>query len=103
MASDPFWSETDSELLTRVASVLAAGSVPGEVLQGIWAGQITALRKPDGGERVDRGGDIFRRLVARTIARRLRKPLLRSSTSKPRKQVASAFPTSCRVSQERTI
>ena len=66
-------SETDSELLTRVASTLATGCVPGEVLQGLRLGQITALKKPDGGVRGIVVGDIFRRLVARTIARQVTK------------------------------
>ena len=64
-------SETDSELLTRVATVLATGSVPEEVWQGILLGQITALRQPDGGVREIVVGDIFRRLAARTIAKQV--------------------------------
>ena len=54
-------SETDSELLSRVASVMAIGCVPGEVLQGLRLGQITALKKPDGWVRGIVVGDIFRR------------------------------------------
>ena len=50
-------SETDSESLSRVASTLATGCVAGEVLQGLRLGQITVLKKPDGGAHKRREGE----------------------------------------------
>ena len=66
-------SEADSELLVQVASKLAVGDVPDEVIDGIRVGRLTALAKPDGGVRGIVNGDIFRRLVARTIAKQFAK------------------------------
>ena len=60
-------SEADSELLVQVASKLAVGDVPDEVIDGIRVGRLTALAKPDGGVRGIVVGDIIRRLVARTV------------------------------------
>ena len=59
-------SEADSELLVQVASKLAVGDVPDEVIDGIRVGRLTALAKPDGGVRGIVVGDIIRRLVAPT-------------------------------------
>ena len=44
-------NEHDSELLSQAASILAQGTIPGEVLDGLRLGRLTALRKPDGGVR----------------------------------------------------
>ena len=66
-------SEADSELLVQVASKLAVGDVPDEVIDGIPVGRLTALAKPDGGVRGIVVGDIIRRLVARTIAKQFAK------------------------------
>ena len=44
-------SEADSELLVQVASKLAVGDVPDEVIDGIRVGRLTAFAKPDGGVR----------------------------------------------------
>ena len=65
--------EVVSDLLTQVASLLAAGQVPGEILEAIRLGRLTALSKPDGGVRGIVVGDILRRLVARTIAKQVSK------------------------------
>ena len=66
-------SEVVSDLLTQVASLLATGQVPGEILDAIRLGRLTALSKPDGGVREIVVGDILRRLVARTIAKQVSK------------------------------
>ena len=65
-------SEAASELLTQVASLFAAGQVPHEILEAIRLGRLTALQKPD--------GDIFRRLVARTIAKQISKRVEAATT-----------------------
>ena len=49
-------SEVVSDLLTQVASLLATGQVPGEILEAIRLGRLTALSKPDGGVKGDRRG-----------------------------------------------
>lgn len=60
--------ESDTELLTDLASQLAAADVPAEVVAGLGLGRLTALSKPEGGVRGIVAGDLFRRLVARTIS-----------------------------------
>ena len=50
------------------ASLLARGEVPGEVMEILRMGRITALSKPDGGVRGITVGDILRRWVSRTVA-----------------------------------
>ena len=63
----------DSELLAQVASQMAVGNVPEDILDIIRLGRVTALQKPDGGIRGIFVGDVLRRLVARTIARQVSK------------------------------
>ena len=53
--------------LSQAASLLAQNKVPEEVMVAIRCGWLTALRKPDGGRGIV-VGDVFRRVVARTIA-----------------------------------
>ena len=62
-----------SELLVQVASHLAVGRVPEEIIEVIRLGRLTALSKPDGGVRGIVVGDILRRMVARTMARQISK------------------------------
>ena len=66
-------NEGDSDLFVRVASLLASGNVPTAIAQAIRLGRMTALSKPDGGVRGIVVGDIIRRLVARSIAKHIRK------------------------------
>ena len=66
-------SEGDSESLAKVASMLAVGNVPDEIIEAIRLGRLTALSKPDRGVRGIVVGDILRRLVARTIAKQIAK------------------------------
>ena len=47
-------SEGDSGSLAKVASMLAVGNVPDEIIEAIRLGRLTALSKPDGGVRGDR-------------------------------------------------
>ena len=63
-------------------------------------GQITALRKPDGGVGivVTSSDDWWPGRLRSKSRRMLRKPLLPSRTPYPRKQVASVSPTSYKVS-----
>ena len=65
-------SEVDSGMLVQVASRLAVGDIPEEVVDGIRFGRLTALAKPDGGEGIV-VGDIVLRLVARTMAKQVAK------------------------------
>ena len=57
-----------STLLCEAATQFARAKVPLEVVEAIRLGRITALQKPDGGVRGIVVGDVFRRVVARTIA-----------------------------------
>ena len=95
--------EADSELLVKVASKLAVGDVPDEVIDGIRVGLLTAFVKPDGGVRGIVVGDIIRRLVAKTsLPREPRRSLLRSSTPCRQRRVVSASHTPCRLSPTKT-
>ena len=49
---------------------LAQANVPQVVVEAVRVGRMTALRKPDGGVRGIVAGDVIRRLVSRTIAKR---------------------------------
>ena len=48
----------DSELLAQVASLMAVGDVPEDILDIIRLGRVTALQKPDGGIRGIVVGDV---------------------------------------------
>ena len=50
MTADMLDNEHDSEL----ASILAQGTIPREVLDGMRLGRLSASRKPDGGREGDR-------------------------------------------------
>ena len=65
--------ENDASLIAlfRVAVLFSRGQVPPNVLEGLRLGRITALAKPDGGVRGIVVGDVFRRIVARTIAQQI--------------------------------
>ena len=62
-------SGQDTELLASVADTFAKGEVPQEIVDAIRMGRMTALRKLDGGIRGIVVGDLFRRLVSRTLAK----------------------------------
>ena len=66
-------NERDSSLFVQAATSLARGNIPEVIMEAIRLGQMTALRKPDGGVRGIVVGDIVRRLVARTIAKQVSK------------------------------
>ena len=63
-------------------------------------GRITALRKPSGGIRENVVGDVFRRLVARTIAQQISPTVERgqrhSSMLSPQEPELNVSPTSSR-------
>ena len=65
--------ENDASLvaLFRVAVLFSRGQVPPNALEGLKVGRITNLEKPDGGVRGIVVGDVFRRIVARTIAQQI--------------------------------
>ena len=58
-----------SSLLGDVATLFGRGQLPEDILTAVRVGRMTALQKPDGGVRGVVVGDVFRRLVARTIAK----------------------------------
>ena len=58
---------------SEVATALARGDVPDEIMDAIRLGKLTALRKPNGGVRGIVVGDIVRTLVGRTMAQQLSK------------------------------
>ena len=60
-------------LLSESASQLARAEMPEGIVKAIWVGRMTILQKPDGGVRGIVVGDVFRRLVARTIAQQYSK------------------------------
>ena len=66
-------SPSCTSLLGEAASQLAQGNIPEEVVSAIRLGRMTALQKPDGGVRGIVVGDVFRRVVARTIAQQYAK------------------------------
>jgi len=63
--------EEDSsfDLLYSVADILAAAEVPEEVVRALAVSKLTAMLKPNGRIRGISSGDVFRRLVAKTLAR----------------------------------
>ena len=54
-------NERDSSLFVQAATSLARGNIPEVIMEAIRFGQMTALRKPDGGVRGIVVGDIVRR------------------------------------------
>ena len=62
-------SAAGSSLLEEVAIIFARGRIPEDILTVVRVGRMTALQKAEGGIRGIVVGDVFRRLVARTIAK----------------------------------
>ena len=71
-------NEGDSERLVEMASLLAMGRVPEEIIEALRLSRLTALSKPDGGVRGIVVGDILR-MVARTIAKQIAQQVSGSS------------------------
>ena len=67
--------ESDGTLssVCQVAGFLARAEVPASILSALRLGRMTALRKPSGGVRGIVVSDVFRRLVARTLAQQFAK------------------------------
>ena len=63
-------SDRDTGLLCHVALLVARGCVPQVALQVLRMGRLTALKKPQGGVGGIVVSDVFRRTIARTIAKR---------------------------------
>ena len=68
-----------TRLFGEVTGQFAGGLMPEEVLQAVKLGRMTALAKPDGGVRGIVAGDVFRRVVARTMAQQFT-PLAEAAT-----------------------
>ena len=66
-------SEDDLDALTQLASLVARGEIPLRALEVFRLGRVTALQKPGGGIRGIVVGDVFRRVLARTIAQQVSK------------------------------
>ena len=64
-------SRSDLVVLHKLGERFARAQVPQPIVDAIRMGRVTALRKRDGGVRGIVAGDVFRRLVARTIAKQL--------------------------------
>ena len=62
-------SEADTAALARMA--IARADIPPPILTALRMGQLTALQKPTGGVRGIVTGEVFRHLVARSIAQQL--------------------------------
>ena len=73
-------STRDSDLLWELGRSFAQGGVPAEVIPLLRLGRITALQKPSGGIRGIVVGDVFRRLVARTMAQQLNAAVERATS-----------------------
>ena len=56
-------------MLAEAATHLAQARIPPDIAAGLAMARLTALRKPDGGVRGIATGDVFRRLVSRTLAK----------------------------------
>ncbi|CAE7316914.1 unnamed protein product [Symbiodinium sp. KB8] len=56
------------ELLAEAANALAQAEVPCDIAEGVALTRMTATRKPGGGVRGIATGDMFRRLVSRSLA-----------------------------------
>ena len=66
-------SDHDMSALSDFANYFAREEVPAKVVEVLRMGWMTALRKPDGGVRGIVVGDMFRRLVSRTLAKQFAK------------------------------
>ena len=66
-------SARDVQRLHQLGERFARAEVPQPIVDAVRMGRITALRKHDGGVRGIVAGDLFRRLVSRTIAKQLAK------------------------------
>ena len=88
-------SERDSEVLAELGASLARGEGPQVVWGAIRMGRMTALRKADGGVRGIVVGDLFRRLVSRTIAQQIAK-----SVERPRRRLSCMR---CRLRQGQSV
>ena len=64
-------SEADTAAMGRMATDLARADIPLPILTALRMGRLTALQKPTGGVRGVVTGEVFRRLVARSIAQQL--------------------------------
>ena len=73
-------NEQAMELLGFAASQLAAAAVPAEIAEAFGLCRMTALRKPDGGVRGIATGDVFRRLVTRTLAQQFAAELVTATS-----------------------
>ena len=63
----------DVQRLHQLGERFASADVSQPIVDAVRMGRITALRKSDGGVRGIVAGDLFRRLVSRTIAKQLAK------------------------------
>ena len=63
--------EHTTDLLLKFAQYFTSAKIPAELVEALRLGRLTALEKQDGGVRGIISGDIFRRLVARTIAQQI--------------------------------
>ena len=70
----------DAERLFSAGLLLAQANIPQEILTALRMGRVTALQKPNGSVRGIVASDVFRRLVARTMAQQLGPAIERATT-----------------------
>ena len=93
------WSSM--QVLVKVAEMFAQAEIPESVVQIVKLGRLTALSKPDGEVRSIVAGDVFRKLVARTMSKQLGQVVMKATSPismlSPPKQYANASPTRYRA------
>ena len=72
------WSSM--QVLVKAAEMFARAEIPESVVQIVKMGRLTAVSKPDGGVRGIVAGDVFRRLVARTMAKQLGQAVMKATS-----------------------
>ena len=76
----PLLDDWSSMQLVKAAEIFARAEIPESVVQIVKMGRLTALSKPDGGVRGIVAGDVFRRLVARTMAKQLGQAVMKATS-----------------------
>ena len=84
----------DAERLFSAGLLLAQANVSQEILTALRMGRVTALQKPNGSVRGIVASDVFRRLVARTIAQQLG-PAIERATSPFQYALSTRAGTEC--------
>ena len=103
--------ESCFNLLLHAAQLFAAGRVPAKAVNGLRLGRLVALQKPNGGIRALVMGDVFRRLVFRTLAQQASDAFMdvcspfqyALSTPAGAEALARALSVSCELNPSKTV